>query len=223
MEKLFLLIVVISTCLAEPKDLSGKVLVFTKETNSDFVKLQTTKTLFSSATVCLRFLTDLKRTYSLFSLSTSDHLNDFLFYKPSEDVLRIHARDEATDFLSLSLPANTWHSICATWRSDNGLAQLWVDGLPTIKRYIISGKPISGAPSTILGQEQDTYGGGFEASQSFIGMISKLHMWDYVLSDIEIKRYMNDKYFTPGNVFNWGSLEYEITGLILVEDDPENM
>ncbi|XP_040901389.1 C-reactive protein-like [Toxotes jaculatrix] len=224
MEKLLLLIIMISTCCAEPQDLSGKVFVFPKESNRDHVKLLTSKTSFSSVTVCLRFLTDLKRNYGLFSLSTSKYSNNFVLFKiNSEDVIRMHALDGGTDFLSLSFPPNTWHSMCATWSSDSGLAQLWVDGKPTIKRFIKSGESISGPPITILGQEQDTYGGGFDASQSFIGMISKVHMWDHVISASEIKRYMNDKHFTPGNVFNWRSLEFEIIGQVLVDEDPELM
>lgn len=170
-----------------------------------------------------RFHTDLTRNYALFSLSTPKHDNDFVLFKVnSEGVIRVHVRDGGTDFLSLSLPPNTWHSMCATWRSDNGLAQLWVDGKATIKRFIQT-EAITGAPITILGQEQDSYGGGFDANQSFIGMITEVHMWDYVLTAADIKRYMNNKHFTPGNVFNWAHLEYEITGQVLVEEESEVM
>ncbi len=115
--------------------------------------------------------------------------------------------------------------MCATWRSDNGLAQLWVDGKATIKRLIKTG-PITGAPITILGQEQDSYGGGFDSSQSFIGMITEFHMWDYVLTPADIKVYTNGgwmAHFPPGNVFNWGNLDYELTGLVFLENKSEVM
>lgn len=166
-----------------------------------------------------RFLTDLTRNYALFSLSTSTHFNDFVVFKTnSDDVITIHVRDGGTDFLSLSFPPNTWHSMCATWRSETGIAQLWVDGKPTIKRFIHAGQPISGPFSIILGQEQDTYGGGFDATQSFIGMISKVYMWDYVLSASEIQNYVDGNSFTRGNVLNWRALDYEIKGQVLVEE-----
>lgn len=121
----------------------------------------------------------------------------------------------------MSFPPNNWHSLCATWRSDNGLAQLWVNGKPTVKRFIHARQAISGASISILGQEQDSYGGGFDAKQSFIGMISRLHMWNYILSDKEIKRYVDNQNFTPGNVFNWRALEYSITGHIIVDEEPK--
>ncbi|XP_071385299.1 serum amyloid P-component-like [Centroberyx affinis] len=223
MEKFLLLMVMFATCYAAPQDLSGKVFVFPRETNTAHVKLLTSSSSFISVTACLRFFTDLSREYSLLSLATPSHNNDFLLLKiNSEDVIGIWARDGSTIFLAVSLERNTWHSLCATWTSDTGVAQLWVDGKPTVKRFIHSGQPITGAPVTILGQEQDSYGGGFDAKQSFIGMLSDVHMWDYVLSPSEIQRYMNDMNFTPGNIFNWRALEFQITGQILVEENQES-
>ncbi|XP_061632366.1 serum amyloid P-component-like [Phyllopteryx taeniolatus] len=220
MEKLLVVMVMLASCCAETRDLSGKVFVFPRETSKDHVKLMTPKTSFSAVTVCLRFLTDLTRNYVLFSLATPATSNEFVLFKlNTEDVISIQARNSGTHFLSLSFPPNSWHTLCSTWNSVNGIAQVWVDGKPTIKRFIHSGQPISGKPITILGQEQDTYGGGFDAAQSFIGMISRLHMWDYVLSPNEIQRYEEDSNFNPGNVFNWKALDFEITGNILVEDE----
>uniref|UniRef100_UPI0037E8D751 C-reactive protein-like n=1 Tax=Semicossyphus pulcher TaxID=241346 RepID=UPI0037E8D751 len=223
MEKLVLLMVMFATCCATPQDLTGKVFVFPRESSTDHIKLVTSKTEFNSVTVCLRFITDLSRNYGLFSLATPSFSNSFVLFKiNSEDVIRMHAMDGGTDFLSLSFSPNTWHSMCATWSSDNGLGQLWVDGKPTIKRFIKSG-PMTGAPISILGQEQDSYGGGFDSNQSFLGMITKVHMWDYVLSSAEIHRYVDDTQFTPGNVFNWRALEFEVTGKVLMEEESKVM
>lgn len=76
--------------------------------------------------------------------------------------------------------------------SKDGLSQLWVNGKATIKRFV-STVPIVGAPIIILGQDQEYYGGGFEGSQSFIGMITQVHMWDYVFLPPEIKRYADGR------------------------------
>lgn len=156
-------------------------------------------------------------------MATPSHNNAFLIFKlNSVDHIRIEVEDTKSDFLSLSFPPNTWHSMCATWHSDNGLVQLWVDGKATIKRFIRTGT-ITGEPITILGQEQDSYGKGFDAAQSFIGLMTDVHMWDYVLSTSELKRYMDHVHFTAGNVFNWRALEYTITGQVLVEEQSEVM
>lgn len=151
-------------------------------------------------------------------MATAAHFNDFLLYKPDDvDVIRLHTRDDETDFQSLAFSPNMWHTLCATWNGANGLGQLWLNGNATIKRFIKTG-PITGALSVILGQDQDTFGGGFDAKQSFVGMLENFHMWDYVLPSSEIRQYMNCMYFTPGNVFNWKDIEsYELTGSVFIE------
>ncbi|XP_024911526.1 C-reactive protein-like [Cynoglossus semilaevis] len=221
MERLFCLVVALATCAAHI-DLSGKAFIFPKETDTDHIKLLTPKTEFTALTICMRFISDQTRTYSLFSLATPTNFNAMLIYKTRFDVLRIFALDHSVEFTSLPMPENTWHSLCVTWESGDGLAQLWIDGKPSVKKFLISGTPIRGHPITILGQEQDAHGGGFVASQSFVGMISDLHVWDNVLSPIEVQRYMKSKQFTPGDVFNWGSLDYATTGEVFVDDDPED-
>lgn len=67
-------------------------------------------------------------------------------------------------------------------------------------------------------QEQDSHGGGFDAQQTFIGMITDVHMWDFVLSPCEIQRFVDDLNFTPGSVINWRALQYETIGKVVVED-----
>lgn len=67
-------------------------------------------------------------------------------------------------------------------------------------------------------QEQDSHGGGFDIKQSFVGMMSDVHMWDYILSPCEIHSYMDDLNFTPGNVLNWRALEFQISDRVLIED-----
>ncbi|XP_051922238.1 LOW QUALITY PROTEIN: serum amyloid P-component-like [Hippocampus zosterae] len=133
--------------------------------------------------------------------------------------MKVHVRQGGADYMALSVPPNAWHNVCTTWNSEDGISQVWMDGKPTIKRFIYSGQPIRGKPSTVLGQDQDSYGGSFDATQSLVNMISRLHMWDYVLSPKEFRRYEGDSNFTPGNVLNWTALDYDIAGRLLVEDE----
>ena len=67
-------------------------------------------------------------------------------------------------------------------------------------------------------QEQDSHGGGFDLKQSFVGMMSDVHMWDYILSPCEIQKYVDELNFTPGNVLNWSAMELQITDRVLIED-----
>lgn len=150
-------------------------------------------------------------------MATAAHLSDFLLFKSGTPVVRMGARDGVADFQSLMFAPNIWHSLCSTWNAENGLAQLWLNGSPTIKRFLKTGQ-ITGELSAILGQNQNTLGGGFDAKQSFVGMLGNFHMWDHVLPASEIRQYMNGMYFTPGDVFNWINLEYELSGSVFIEN-----
>uniref|UniRef100_A0A3P9IFA8 Pentraxin family member n=1 Tax=Oryzias latipes TaxID=8090 RepID=A0A3P9IFA8_ORYLA len=108
---------------------------------------------------------------------------------------------------------NMWYSNCSTWDSATGLVQIWFDGKPSFRKYIISGA-ITQTAILLLGQEQDSHGGGFNINQSFVGMMSDVHMWNYTLSPCEIQNYMNKGSFTPGNVLNWKALNFQINGRV---------
>ncbi|XP_062373896.1 serum amyloid P-component-like [Sardina pilchardus] len=146
-------------------------------------------------------------------------MNDFLLmtsYKEQSFIVYIH-NNEVT-FPGLHDPGkDTWNSICATWKPDSKLSQIWINGNPSEKKAH-SRATLYENPTIILGQEQDSVGGGFNLDQSFAGKMTDVHMWDYVLSACEIRRFARDFYFTPGNVLNWKALDYSTTGSVSVED-----
>ncbi|XP_030014510.1 C-reactive protein-like [Sphaeramia orbicularis] len=214
----FLILLLVTACAASPQDLSGKMFIFPQQSTRAYVKLNTTVDSFSAATVCHRSFTDLKRDHGLFSLATSNSFNDFLiFYDYTNREMEPHVRHGKSEYGGLDYKPNVWHSICTTWDSQSGLIQLWFNGLPLTKKYVSSGSNISGRPIIILGQEQDAHGGKFDINQCFVGMMADVHMWDYVLSACEIQKYVNELNFTPGNVLNWGALDFQIMDRVLIE------
>ncbi|XP_030605757.1 C-reactive protein-like [Archocentrus centrarchus] len=217
--KLFLLLVMLTTCAAKHQDLSRKMFTFPLQTNRAHVRLNATAQDFRSLTVCHRSFTDLKRDHALFSLATPTHSNDFLiFWDDKNKEMEPHIKDRKTEFGGRDYKPNMWHSICTTWDSESGLVQLWFDGLPSTRKYVSSGTQITGPTIIILGQEQDAHGGGFDINQSFVGMIADVHLWDYILSSCEIQNYVDERNFTPGNVLNWSALEFNIIDRVLIED-----
>ncbi|XP_024123389.1 C-reactive protein [Oryzias melastigma] len=219
--KLLLLLVIMGTVSAKVEDLSGKMFTFPKETNTAHVRLTPTKQGYSAVTVCHRSFTDIKRDHALFSLATPSQANSFLIYwHAGRGQIQPHIREGRVEYGGWDYKSNNWHSICTTWDSEKGLVQIWFDGLPSIRKLANTG-PISGLIKIILGQDQDTHGGGFDVNQSFAGMITDVHMWDYILSSCEIHNYMIEMNFTPGNVLNWSKLDYEIIGNVLTEKKVE--
>ncbi|XP_033983395.1 serum amyloid P-component-like isoform X3 [Trematomus bernacchii] len=206
----------LTACAATPQDLSGKMFTFPQESNTAYVKLTPERVDFGAITVCLRTITDLNRNHALFSLSATPSDNAFLIFKPTADGILIYVLGQKETCGGEDYKVNTWHSICSTWDSVTGVVQLWLDNKPFIRKYF-GGVRIRN-PSIVIGQEQDSHGGGFDKTQSFVGMISDVHMWDYTLSACEIQNYVDELNFTPGNVLNWSELDFQITGRVLTED-----
>uniref|UniRef100_A0A3P9KUY8 Pentraxin family member n=1 Tax=Oryzias latipes TaxID=8090 RepID=A0A3P9KUY8_ORYLA len=210
--KLLLLLVVLGTVSAEVQDLSGKMFTFPQPTNTAHVRLNPTKQgytiyMFVSSN---RSVTDLKRDHALFSLSTPTYDNEIQSYVGTGSVA----------YGGWDYKPNTWHSICTTWDSVTGLVQIWFDGKPSIRKFVHSGA-ITQTVIVLLGQDQDSHGGRFDINQSFVGMMSDVHMWDYILSPCEIQNYMNKGSFLPGNVLNWKALDFQIIGNVLIENQAD--
>ncbi|XP_072259064.1 C-reactive protein-like [Pyxicephalus adspersus] len=88
--------------------------------------------------------------------------------------------------------------------------------LQSSRAEIGEGSSIAAETSIILGQDQDTFGGGFDASQSFVGEISDVNMWDYVLTPEHIQKVGSGD--LHGNLINWNSIVYEIKEDVLVQE-----
>uniref|UniRef100_A0A096M948 Pentraxin family member n=2 Tax=Poecilia TaxID=8080 RepID=A0A096M948_POEFO len=218
--QMLLLLLLVASCAAIPQNLQGKMFTFPEQTNTAHVRLTTSRQNFNAVTVCFRFFTDLSREYSLFSLAVPSVYNGFLFYK-SLNSFDVCVRNTCPKFEGLDFKLNKWHSVCGTWEAASGLAQLWLNGQPS-SRKPASKSNINGSIIIALGQDQDSHGGAFDAKQSFVGMMSDLHMWDYRLSPCEIREYATEFGYAKGNVLNWNSLEFQTTGTVLIENNLKN-
>uniref|UniRef100_A0A8C6V3B0 Pentraxin (PTX) domain-containing protein n=1 Tax=Neogobius melanostomus TaxID=47308 RepID=A0A8C6V3B0_9GOBI len=168
-----------------------------------------------------RYFTDLTRGTTFFSLATPSHFNAFLLEKFSaKDSIYVSVRNQRVTFQGQDFQLNRWQSLCSTWDAASGLVQLWLDGKPSSMKFITNTN-ITGPMIIVLGQEQDTCGGGFDINQSFVGMISDVHMWDSVLSPQHIDNYSQKFNFSAGNVLNWKSIEFHIRGRVLVQKDQQ--
>ena len=70
--------------------------------------------------------------------------------------------------------------------------------------------------SLVLGQEQDSKGGKFEAHQSFIGEMTGVNIWDHVIKDQEIARMSKSCLTGVGNVFQWREFKAHIKGSVKI-------
>ncbi|KAJ8792663.1 hypothetical protein J1605_019882 [Eschrichtius robustus] len=100
-------------------------------------------------------------------------------------VLYVNGKEKITDCPSVN--DGSWHHIAITWTSADGAWKVYIDGKLSDGGMGLSvGSPIPGGGALVLGQEQDKKGEGFNPAESFVGSISQLNLWDYVLSPQQV-------------------------------------
>ncbi|XP_057573331.1 mucosal pentraxin-like [Hippopotamus amphibius kiboko] len=214
MEKL-LLGVLLLTFLSEgmtQRDLRGKVFIFPEESNTAHVSLiPRVKKPLKSFTLCLKAFTDLTRPHSLFSYNTRSIDNELLLFVNKVGDYVLYIGNTAVTFKVPPSPYAPIH-LCASWESASGIAELWVNGKPVGRKGLRKGYSLGAEASIILGQEQDSFGGGFDEKQSFVGEI-----WDVFLLDRVVS--LKDICFScyPGSILNWQALIYKDRGYVVVK------
>ena len=113
----------------------------------------------------------------------------------------------------MSANDGNWHQICATWRNSDGQWKSYKDGvLTSTGTGLKTGYTITAGGSLVLGQEQDTAGGGFESTQSFKGMLTNVNVWSYDLPKPAINEMSKCCMAGEGNVYMWSDFIYAVKG-----------
>ncbi|KAG1944473.1 pentraxin fusion protein-like isoform X1 [Pimephales promelas] len=209
------------TAAATEVGLGGKVLLF--PTKTSFVKLTPERPLNLSAfTLCMRVTMEpqVGRDIILFSyrISYTAELNVWR-EKDGRFSFYIQSNNEGAFF---NLPLSTFQThLCVTWDSATGLSAFWVDGRRSAFQIYKKDKSVLPGGTVLLGLDPDEYVGSFNSRQSFVGEITDVNMWDYVLSGSQIKAlHLNQEQNIPkGNVFDWNTIKYETNGNVLVVEN----
>ena len=83
--------------------------------------------------------------------------------------------------------------MCVTWESSSGDFKVYKDGaLVKTMVDVETGIQIKGDGIWVIGQDQDSLGGGFQAKDSFKGILTEVNIWNRVLGFDEIKSFAND-------------------------------
>ncbi|XP_044530938.1 mucosal pentraxin-like [Gracilinanus agilis] len=192
------------------KDLHGKVFLFPRPSANSYMTLSPLMdTELQGFTVCLWVYTELTRGYSVFSYATKASPNEILLFRDRVGQYSLTIGTEEVTF-KVQEPPLTPINICATWESASGVAEMWVDWKPLVRKVLKVGYTLSANAKIILGQDQDSYGGGFDINQSFVGEIGNVYMWDYVVPLQDIKTS-----YSKANVLNWKKMNYEEKGQVI--------
>lgn len=147
-----------------------------------------------------------------------DKDNTFLLTDYNGWVLYVNGKEKITNCPSVN--DGIWHHIAITWTSTGGAWRVYIDGeLSDSGTGLSVGKAIPGGGALVLGQEQDKKGEGFNPAESFVGSISQLNLWDYVLSPQQVKSLASScpEELSRGNVLAWPDFVSGITGKVKVD------
>ncbi|MBL4613139.1 MAG: tandem-95 repeat protein, partial [Emcibacter sp.] len=110
---------------------------------------------------------------SLVSYAAPGSDNEFLlFAQPNGNLgVYINGQKHDMDVGSHDLFDGENHDLAVSWDSTTGELSVYVDGSLTDTATAQTGHPIQAGGTLILGQEQDSVGGGFDSTQEFSGTV----------------------------------------------------
>ncbi|MED6247285.1 hypothetical protein ATANTOWER_020537 [Ataeniobius toweri] len=147
-----------------------------------------------------------------FSYSAPGQANELVLIEWGNNPIELLIDDKAVT-LPLSLSDGKWHHVCVTWTTREGQWEAYQDGVQRGSGTNLSPwHSIKPGGVFILGQEQDTLGGRFDASQSYVGEMSDLHMWSHALSAADIYSLASCGTHLRGDVIDWSESEVELHG-----------
>ncbi|XP_035147076.3 neuronal pentraxin receptor, partial [Callithrix jacchus] len=138
-----------------------------------------------------------------FSYSVPGQANEIVLLEAGHEPMELLINDKVAQ-LPLSLKDNGWHHICIAWTTRDGLWSAYQDGeLQGSGENLAAWHPIKPHGILILGQEQDTLGGRFDATQAFVGDITQFNLWDHALTPAQVLGIANCTAPLLGNVLPW--------------------
>jgi hypothetical protein len=87
---------------------------------------------------------------------------------------------------SVNIKDNTWKHFVASSNRTTGEVILYINGTRVFSSTILAGTNFTSGGALMLGQEQDSQGGGLDANQSFKGFISSFSLFNRVLTAKEV-------------------------------------
>ncbi|XP_022612884.1 pentraxin fusion protein-like [Seriola dumerili] len=212
-----LFLVAISMALAG--SVTIKSLVFPAQTSTSYTELVPLRPLNVNAfTLCMRVATE-----------DSSQRDMILFAYRTESTDELNVWREVGDWLSLYLTSSgdgvyfkvpvlgaLETHLCVTWDASSGAVALFLNGRKSLFKIYRKGHVLQSGGRVILGQDLDSMSGDFDASQSFVGEISDVNMWDSVLSASTIQDLYSGMRAPRGNIFDWETAVFDVYGQVEV-------
>ncbi|KAG4075716.1 hypothetical protein HA402_003541 [Bradysia odoriphaga] len=195
------------------------VMEFRKSGINDYVEVAGMTERLSEISVCTWMQTDDNFNYgTVISYATESVDNMFTLTDYNGLVLYVNGSNIVTD---VNINDGLWHFICVAWTRDNGFYEIHVDGSLHHTGYNLSENNfIESNGVFVIGQEQDSIGTSFSESESYVGKIAYLDIWNRFLSSSEVLEYYSSCEPYHGNLYAWSDFKNHIKGDIKIAPSP---
>jgi hypothetical protein len=122
-----------------------------------------------------------------YAISDVDN-NHQLLFDPSN--LALYGPSNAVSS-GISVADGNWRQLVRTSNRSNGAEVLYINGVSQFTTTINSGTNFTSGGSLVLGQEQDSVGGTFDAAQALEGKYAVFRMYNRVLTASEVSQNFN--------------------------------
>uniref|UniRef100_A0A8C6WLX2 Neuronal pentraxin receptor b n=1 Tax=Neogobius melanostomus TaxID=47308 RepID=A0A8C6WLX2_9GOBI len=147
-----------------------------------------------------------------FSLLSPRQPNDMVLLQGRTTLVELLINDKVAQ-LPLDLLQGQWQHVCVSWTLRDGVWKAYQAGrLKGRGEGLAAWHPIKPGGVLILGQEQDTVGGRFDASQALVGELSQFNLWDRVLKPAEVSALADCSSSALGNIAPWTDLDVDVYG-----------
>ncbi|XP_066498163.1 neuronal pentraxin 1 like [Hoplias malabaricus] len=198
----------------ENRPLDKFQLTFPLKTNYMYAKVKKSLPEMYAFTVCMWIKSKASPGFGTpFSYAVPGQANELVLTEWGHNPMEILINDKVAK-LPFLVNDGKWHHICVTWTTRDGVWEAFQDGVMMgTGENLAPYHPIKPQGVLVLGQEQDTLGGGFDANQAFVGDMANFHIWDRKLTEGEIYNLATcSSKAQVGNVFSWLETSIDIYG-----------
>uniref|UniRef100_A0A8C6Y4N5 Pentraxin family member n=1 Tax=Naja naja TaxID=35670 RepID=A0A8C6Y4N5_NAJNA len=196
--------------------LQGRVLSFPNEAKGSFVIISPMQSLnLREFTLCMRIAVEYLDEQKIILFSYYSQSDELRILREAMGYFGLHTGGKSVRFALPDLSTLGSH-ICVTWESVFGLTAFWVNGKSSIRKVHNKGHILQAGGTAMLGQDQGAQNMSDQQKPYFVGEITDLYMWDYILKSHDIQKVFQAHEFPRGNIFDWKILSYKIIGNVMV-------
>ncbi|MFO0966754.1 MAG: LamG-like jellyroll fold domain-containing protein [Gemmataceae bacterium] len=175
-----------SLVLGAPGAIAGDTAATFGGTDNDYLISSSYSKLSSAVTVEMWLKTSATNQSGIFSYASSGFDNEFLISNPANLTVSIKNQSVVT---GVSVNDGAWRHVAVTWfgSPSSGTLQIYKDGLLAFTTTLQLGQFLTPGGTIVLGQEQDTLGGGFDPLQKYVGSMDEVAIYDTSLSAQQIQ------------------------------------